>query len=595
MKISQRIRSAYLPYRNSVFDIIRFQIVSGLTISILVFILRQLANLLIRSTGRVAVSTGDFDFIFKTWQGPLLIVLGITTLFIYVAADLNTQIIYASKLLNGKPDLLSSMKEGILSIRKFLTIDGLGIVLYISLIAPIVGLGISISLTRNLYIPYFISSVIHSRIDYTILYYLFILVFAFLGIVNIFTLHGILLSDLKSSKADDESRILMRKNWKDYLKQNLFFGLFVIGANFFVILFAGILPVIIAFFFFYGKPYADTVFIFVMLGAGFFLAYLNAFNRSFYLIRITQLYYRYKGEEKNLIIRKRKYSRLFAATALTALIVFLALLSRFLDTHFEDLFNRQITVGIIAHRAGGIEAPENTVKGLQKAIELEADGAEIDIQRSSDGYYIVNHDSTFSRLCLNSAKPSELTLEQIKALTLTDPLFPDDPQPVATFEEMLETAKDEILLFVELKGETADTEMVDDVVKMILLRGMSDNVVLISLKYNLIDYCENRYPEIQCAYLTFASFGNTAELNCDYLGLEEEAASSSNIFAIHKSGRKVLVWTPNTSDSLETFLLSDADYIITDRIIQAKEKIEELSNRNKFDIIMYKVMRILFY
>jgi glycerophosphoryl diester phosphodiesterase len=153
----------------------------------------------------------------------------------------------------------------------------------------------------------------------------------------------------------------------------------------------------------------------------------------------------------------------------------------------------------------------------------------------------------------------------------------------------MDTATGRILLFVELKGDTADIRMVDDAVAMIKERDMVEEAFLISLKYNLIDYCENRYPEIRCAYLTFASFGKTAELNCDYLGLEEEAASVAVIDAIHESGREVLIWTPNSESSQKDFLLSDADYIITDYVSQAQGINKELSERDKTQIIMDEI------
>ncbi len=589
MKISQRIRSAYRPYWTSMFDIIRFQIASTITISVIVTILRRIADLLIRSTGRVAISTGDFDFLYKTWQGPLLLIIGVLILFVYVAVDLNTQIIYASKLLNGKPDLIQSIKEGFLSIRKFFTIDGLGIVLYISLIAPIIGFGISISQTSGLYIPNFISSVIHSNTFYMILYIIFMIGFLLLGIVNIFTIHGILLSDLRSSIADDESRALMRKNWKDFLKQNLIYLLCMIGANIFVIIAAGIIPGIAAIAITHGKPNVDIAFIFVSVLATSSIIFINSFDRSFYLIRMTQLYHRYKGEEKPFTAKTGKRTWIFAFASLIILIGLSGVAAWLFDNRLDQFVHTHRRPGIIAHRAGGIEAPENTIAGLEKAIELGAEGAEIDIQRSKDGYYIINHDGNFSRLCKTGARPSDLTLEEIRGLTITDPNFPDDPQPVATFEEMLDTAKGRILLFVELKGDTADIRMVDDAVAMIKERDMVEEAFLISLKYNLIDYCENRYPEIRCAYLTFASFGKTAELNCDYLGLEEEAASVAVIDAIHESGREVLIWTPNSESSQKDFLLSDADYIITDYVSQAQGINKELSERDKTQIIMDEI------
>ena len=109
---------------------------------------------------------------------------------------------------------------------------------------------------------------------------------------------------------------------------------------------------------------------------------------------------------------------------------------------------------------------------------------------------------------------------------------------------------------------------------------MVEECVLISLKYELIDYIESTWPEMQTGYLTFASFGDTAKLNCDYLALEEESATADAISAVHKQGKKVLVWTANKEKSQKHFLCSMADGIITDNISQAVRLLGELKERS---------------
>lgn len=52
-----------------------------------------------------------------------------------------------------------------------------------------------------------------------------------------------------------------------------------------------------------------------------------------------------------------------------------------------------INISLIGHRAGGNLANENTVRGLKEAVSHGAYGAEIDVQRTKDGYYIINHDN----------------------------------------------------------------------------------------------------------------------------------------------------------------------------------------------------------
>jgi glycerophosphoryl diester phosphodiesterase len=123
-------------------------------------------------------------------------------------------------------------------------------------------------------------------------------------------------------------------------------------------------------------------------------------------------------------------------------------------------------------------------------------------------------------------------------------------------------------------------------VRIIKEAGMEEQCVLISLNYALINYTETAYPDMKTGYLTFLSFGNTAALNCDYLGLEEESATGSAIRAIHEQGKKVLVWTPNEPSSQKHFLLSKADGIITDHVSQAFGLISQLEKRTDFEKIV---------
>ena len=122
---------------------------------------------------------------------------------------------------------------------------------------------------------------------------------------------------------------------------------------------------------------------------------------------------------------------------------------------------------------------------------------------------------------------------------------------------------------------------------------MEEECVLISLKYDLIDYIETNYPEMQTGFLTFASFGKTASLNCDYLGLEEESATREAINSIHGEGKKVLVWTANEKEVQRHFLCTDADGIITDNVSQAIELISEIEQRSDLERMVDKIKTVI--
>ena len=135
--------------------------------------------------------------------------------------------------------------------------------------------------------------------------------------------------------------------------------------------------------------------------------------------------------------------------------------------------------------------------------------------------------------------------------------------------------------------------MCEDMVKLLKERHMEDECVLISLKYELIEYIEDKYPEMQTGYLTFLSLGNTADLKCDYIGLEEESVNRNVIESVHEAGTKLLVWTPNSYESQNSFIMSEADGIITDNITQAEEIVEKLENRDNIEMMFDSIGQIL--
>lgn len=574
-----------LPYRQSVPSILLFQIISSLALQIWMSCFSLISRLLIRSTGHVAVTSGDFSFLFTTWQGILLIILAIVNLFLFVAVDLNALVILCNRLLTGeKPSVLYCIKEGFLSLKRFLNPPGILVVLYVSLLSPIIGFELVISLTRGLYVPKFISSVIWSNPLFSIGAVILIAALFLVGVLFIFILHGTLIDGMTLRKSGSNSINLIRKNKKKFFLEILrFFLVFlaVFAAAFVITAFIIFLSLFL--------QIPESVLIPITV---FSLSLISCVMLMFILmtmplltLKLTSLYLDFKSEgEWRYEERENRKSPIVIVTAIVlVLLIFLTTVS--VSCFYNELFPGKVTTGFVAHRAGGFEAPENTAAGLDVAYKMGASGGEIDIQRTSDGSYIVLHDNTFSRVAGVDKKPSEMTLEEVKQLRV-------DGEPVPTLEDMLDASHGRLTLYVELKGETADKQMADEAVKIIKDRNMTDETVIISLKYDLIDYVESTYPEMNTGFLAFASFGDTAELNCDYLALEEETATVDTINSIHNNGKKVLVWTVNDDEDIEEFIQSGADELITDNLSGAKEIIEELDNQTPMERIVYGVLDI---
>lgn len=161
-----------------------------------------------------------------------------------------------------------------------------------------------------------------------------------------------------------------------------------------------------------------------------------------------------------------------------------------------------------------------------------------------------------------------MTLEEIKTLKIKDKYGESN---VATIEEMLDISKGKIKLFIELKGISADEKMADDLVGMVKERNMVNDCVFISLKYDVIKYIETQYPEITTGYLCSSSLNSIIQLKYDYLLIEEKIASKGLIMSAHLLGKKVMVWTVDKASSINYFLDSNVDGIITNEVEKAQD------------------------
>ena len=155
---------------------------------------------------------------------------------------------------------------------------------------------------------------------------------------------------------------------------------------------------------------------------------------------------------------------LFAAAALFLLTVvfllaalyFLLLIPRFHSPDCGALMGH-----FYAHRGlhdGKCGIPENSMKAFRLAIE-KGYGIELDVQLSADGIPVVFHDATLTRVCGVNRRVCDLTLSELKQLSLGGKDFPDTGERIPTFAEFLKLADGRVPLIVEIKMEKWDARV----------------------------------------------------------------------------------------------------------------------------------------
>jgi len=129
--------------------------------------------------------------------------------------------------------------------------------------------------------------------------------------------------------------------------------------------------------------------------------------------------------------------------------------TRFSDVHALQFFlqyspNR--TPVISAHRGGPLPGfPENCIETFENSLKYAPCVIECDVAMTADSVLIMMHDNSVDRTTNGTGEVSELTYEEIKKLLLVDNENNQTLFTVPTFGEVLEWAKTNTILTVDVK------------------------------------------------------------------------------------------------------------------------------------------------
>ena len=593
-------------YGNIAWTYTKYQLLTKGILFFLVFpVFKWILKGLIRSTGRVSISSGDYISFILSPQGVGLLVVTLVLLILLIGMDINGFIIMSALVKEKRIKLTARglLRVGLQSLGSFLHPGGIAVMLYIALIVPLVGIGLSISAMKNFKIPNFITDVIYNNNLYFAIYSIVMIFLTLLTLVHIFFFHYLIIDKQGIGVSLSKSRQLMARHWKGFILD--FFvkgGLVALGV---------VAAAILIFFLLFGKVIGvEDVLLRRFLGLlftltiGEIMAYGSMMTVPLICYKLTSLFYRFNEQDGYPIKLKlevaaseyqsgkiRVRTKLSLGLGLISVLVFNLIISGVAALFFDELFKGREKIAIVAHRGGGDLAAENSILGMELAAAAGAKWSEIDVQRTKEGKYIINHDATFSRVAGVNKKSTDLSLEEIRRLSIQD-LFDEsrDSQPIPTLEEYLDAAKGKIGLFIELKGSSADEQMVDDVVKMVEEKKMANEIAILSLDYHLITYTEQKYPQIRTGYLYFFSLGETSQMVGDMLIMEEREATPERIEEIQGAGKEAIVWTVNQDESIERFAASQVDGIITDYVTKVKDGLTNQGNKNDLQLIIDSIL-----
>jgi glycerophosphoryl diester phosphodiesterase len=213
-----------------------------------------------------------------------------------------------------------------------------------------------------------------------------------------------------------------------------------------------------------------------------------------------------------------------------------------------------------AHRGAAGLCPENTLVAFRKALELGADGTEMDLQATKDGVVVIIHDDTVDRTTDGRGRIGDLTLDEVKRLDAGvkfGPAFRGERIP--TLRELIDLVKASgnrrFRLNLEIKfadgreGEPADLE--ERVLAILRETDFMDRVITQSFHHPSPAKMKRLAPAIPAGLLVGERrrpadpVAAVREHRADYYAPHHSLVTPELVATLHQAGIPVVTWTVN--------------------------------------------------
>lgn len=237
---------------------------------------------------------------------------------------------------------------------------------------------------------------------------------------------------------------------------------------------------------------------------------------------------------------------------------------------------------IVAHRGASLVRPENTLAAFAAALDMGADGIELDLQMTRDGELVVLHDETLDRTTTGKGYLQAHTAEEVRgcdAGSWFSPRFGGEKVPFLW--EVLELVRGKgILLNIELKNGIVPYRGMEEKLISLLADYPEQEVLVSSFNHYSLKLIKQLQPGMQCGALYVAGFlepwryaahWGFEALHPIYLNIIPELLTGCR-----QAGIRLFPWTVDDNETLGRLAASGVDGIITnapDRLYRIREDV----------------------
>jgi glycerophosphoryl diester phosphodiesterase len=193
---------------------------------------------------------------------------------------------------------------------------------------------------------------------------------------------------------------------------------------------------------------------------------------------------------------------------------------------------------IYAHRGASAAEPENTLRAFRRALEIGADGIELDIHATADRVPVVIHDRNLARTTNGQGNVDELPLTTVAQLDA------GRGERVPTFDEVLDLVGDRVHLDVEVKQRGIEQEVLATLARHPVARW-----AISSFDWNILHAIRALSADAELwllsTFVTDAIVPTARDLHATAIALLASSYTTDTAGRLSEAGIDVVIWTVN--------------------------------------------------
>ena len=225
---------------------------------------------------------------------------------------------------------------------------------------------------------------------------------------------------------------------------------------------------------------------------------------------------------------------------------------------------------IWAHRGASQQKPENTLPAFARAVELGADGIELDVQLSKDGVPVICHDFELDRLCDGQGLLYDRTLAELRRLNFNR-RFPEQGfVTLPTLAEVFDLLRPTNLeINIEIKsGQVIYPGIEKKILDLADAFGMGERIWYSSFNHYALAGLHELAPGARCGILfdniLFEPWRYAARIGMQAIHPHHRMLAIPGLVkASHAAGLAVHPWTADRPEDLRQAFQLGVDAIIT--------------------------------